>query len=274
MPKILTEEFKKEIRDFYLIYPMSYTYVAKKFHICKPTVAKILAGLPVYTRSVIFSPELQENYFNVIDSERKAYFLGLIVSDGNVFVHDGKRIHNQSKVSITLDSHDEYLLDIFKSELRSNRVITHDGRGCSEIMISSSTMVNDLSKYGIVPRKSFFTKLPDNIPDEFLGAFIRGVLEGDGNVTYKETKRRFVHVISFCGSHQLMCDIGDKLHELGIITHKRKVYDYKDRVLSEFKISRKDDIFSLYSWMYKDATVYMKRKKDKFDFIRRFYGFV
>jgi hypothetical protein len=69
-----------------------------------------------------------------------------------------------------------------------------------------------------------------------------------------------------------MSDIANTLTELGLLSFTPKVYDYKNRQLSELKIQRKDDIISVGDWMYENATVWMRRKREKFDYIKRFYG--
>jgi hypothetical protein len=40
---------------------------------------KILRDVPQYTKTQIFNPDIKEDYFENIDSQEKAYFLGLIM---------------------------------------------------------------------------------------------------------------------------------------------------------------------------------------------------
>ena len=83
--KIITEELKQEIIEFYKSRPMAMKTVCEKFNLSSPTVGKILKDIPKYSKASIFNPELDEGFFSVIDTEAKAYFLGLLISDGNVF---------------------------------------------------------------------------------------------------------------------------------------------------------------------------------------------
>ena len=41
-----------------------------------------MKDIPQYTKTQIFNPDIKEDYFENIDSQEKAYFLGLIISDG------------------------------------------------------------------------------------------------------------------------------------------------------------------------------------------------
>ena len=271
--KTITEELREEIIDYYLDYPKTISSVAEKFGLSNPTIIKILKDVPKHKKAVIKNPELREDYFGVIDEEKKAYFLGLIISDGNVFVDDKHpEQKRQASISITLDLADEYLLETFKNEVKTNTTIAKDGRGCGQIAVRSDKMAEDLGKHGVVARKSFSTRMPESIPTELLRHFVRGVFDGDGSMLAKKHGTRFIHSLSFCGTHKLMSDIAEKLTDLGLLSFTPKVYDYKNRLLSELKIQRKDDIVSVGNWMYEGATVYMTRKKDKFDSLKEFYG--
>ncbi len=51
-----------------------------------------------------------------------------------------------------------------------------------------------------------------------------------------------------------------------------QVYDYKDRQLSEIKIQNIDDMYTFGEWIYKDATIYLTRKKDMYDTFKTHYN--
>lgn len=51
-----------------------------------------------------------EDYFKNIDNEEKAYFLGLICSDGSITYNENKYRY---QISIKLHNKDEYILDEF-----------------------------------------------------------------------------------------------------------------------------------------------------------------
>lgn len=58
----------------------------KKFDLSLPTIIKILKDVPKYTKAQIHNPNMKEDYFSTIDTEEKAYFIGLLITDGNVFI--------------------------------------------------------------------------------------------------------------------------------------------------------------------------------------------
>ena len=125
--KIINEELKQNIINYYLSKPMTLLEVEKKFNLSHPTITTILKDIPKYPKAKIKNPALKERFFEKIDSEEKAYFLGLLISDGNVFKDNTGR---QASISITLDLKDEYMLLKFKEVLQANTSVGYDGRGC------------------------------------------------------------------------------------------------------------------------------------------------
>lgn len=268
--KIITEELKQEIIKYYLSQPMTMKQVEEKYELSHPTITKILKDVPKYTKAKLNSPNMKERFFQEINNEASAYFLGLLISDGNVFKDNTGR---QASISITLDLKDEYMLKKFKEVLQTNTSIVYDGRGCGQIAVRSNIMAEDLAKYGVVPRKSYSTYLPQ-ISKEMMPHLIRGIFDGDGSIIAKpnpnnDGHNRFLHSISFCGTHQLMEDISNCILEnLGI---KATVYDYKDRNLSELKIQSIHNIAKIGYWIYINATIFLNRKKDIFnDFLKHY----
>lgn len=267
MPKHITKEQKERIIDYYKMKPITISEVANHFKISDPSVIKILNEFRIkrYSKVQLFSPELIENYFESIDTEFKAYFLGLIITDGCIHNTKGK----QSLVSITLCTEDEYLLERFKQEIRSNKAITHDGRGCSEINILSNKMVGDLKKYGITTQKSLFTKFPDNVPADLYPHLIRGILDGDGSVSFysrKDRKRCHTKAVRFCqGNETFLKDLVYYL-EKNVSVKSVNLYKEKENLWS-IAYRKNDSMVKLIRYMYDDAHIYMKRKKHLCDLI-------
>lgn len=277
MSKKVTEELKQEIIKYYLIQPITIEAVAEKFSFSKPTISKILKDIPKWTKARINNPFLKESFFKNIDNEASAYFLGLIIADGNVFKKENDSQNTQASISITLNSKDEYILEKFKEVLQLTNTITHDGRGCSQIAVRSNIMAQDLKKYGVTPRKSFLTFLP-KVSIEVMPHLIRGVFDGDGSIMAKPSPKndghnRFLHSISFCGTHRLMEDISIYAFELLKLKKRPLVYDYKNRRLSEFKIQNAEDIKKFGDWIYENSTIYLKRKKDIYNTFLKHYNF-
>lgn len=271
--KIITSELKQEIIKYYLSQPMTMKQVEDKYELSHPTITKILKDVPRYSKAKLNNPDANERFFKNIDSEEKAYFLGLLISDGNVFKDSTGR---QASISITLDLNDEYILQKFKEVLNINTSISKDGRGCGQIAIRSNLMADDLKQYGVVPRKSYITYLP-KINDIYMSHLIRGILDGDGSILAKPSPKqdghnRYLHSISFCGSHQLMEDIAKYLYNNLQLKQPIQVYDYQDKNLSDIHIQNYEDMEKVGDWLYEDATIYLVRKNNIYNLFKEHYN--
>ena len=204
--------------------------------------------------------DFNENFFENIDSERKAYWLGFIYADGNV---TGNRLR------IEIMYQDKYLLEELNKDLESNNKIcncesTHKYNGYlinkNNVYIGycSDKLVSDLNKLGVVPNKTFKLNSLPPIENELIRHFIRGYFDGDGTVYIDKDGLKF----GFYGQHYLLNDIKNVLiKDIGLAN--RKIHDKE--TLSMVTFSRKQDIQNFYDYIYKDATIFLKRKKNKFN---------
>ena len=139
-------------------------------------------------------------------------------------------------------------------------------------------MAYDLEKMGIIPNKSFKTRFPFEIDPSLYRHVFRGIIDGDGSVqsgikyTPKDNKNRFYHSISCCGTHRLMSEMLKYIKENLDLRTNITVYDYKNKSLSEFKISLYEDVGIFGRWIYEDSRIFLKRKEEKFNDIVNYYG--
>lgn len=154
MPRHISEEKINNLLETYKANPMSIKEAAVCFGICEPVVSKILKkhGIKQWSRAKVFSPDLDEDYFSQIDNHEKAYFLGLITTDGCVFWKNKK----QAFLAVELQESDKYIIQHFLKCIHSNRKLIYNERtNTYATQIHSTIMVQDLSKYYIQPRSSF-----------------------------------------------------------------------------------------------------------------------
>lgn len=228
---------------------------------CEGTIHQILKKHNISKRSTGTRSAIKNHdYFENIDTEKKAYFLGLLMADGCVMESKKGKV-----VNFGLKESDKYLIDEFANEIGFNGKLHVESAeqktlrsgfastGFVSIRFVSEKMVNDLNKYGIVPRKTGKEYVPENISEEFLPHFIRGCFDGDGSAFVSQGYFR----ISYYGSHKICQDI------LDVMQFDNKVYDKTS--VSFFSIQRKEYIKQFYDFIYKNATIYMHRKKDLFE---------
>ena len=128
---------------------------------------------------------LNEHYFDCIDSEDKAYFLGLLLADGSVEWSNNR----QSSLRLELVETDKYILDLLSKHLNigaNMRYEKREGRknGTFTLFVRSNILCDALAKYGVVPNKTNTLKALPDIPSKYLPDMIRGLIDGDGSIYF------------------------------------------------------------------------------------------
>ena len=189
---------------------------------------------------------VNHHYFDIINTETKAYALGLISTDGCIDKYGWQ-------LKISINKQDADVLDIIQQDMQSECPIgkTKDGR--RSLAIYSIDITKGLNKYGIVNNKTFtcpFIELPTKI---LTLHYIRGAIDGDGSIGTKKRSVRFVTASEsfmfgfynwYLRTYGKRCYVGI---EPGInIPKYRFVFGSRDKQFIED--------------LYKNAHIYMKRK--------------
>lgn len=205
---------------------------------------------------------IQDNsYFEKIDTERKAYWLGFLYADGCV----SERSKNNKVITIQLHPNDRYILEELLKDIKSDRPIYVNKKGYISISIGSTKMANDLIKLGCIPRKSLVLKFPTEniVPKYLMNHFIRGYMDGDGCIsTYMKLRKNrkdpvFTCEIKFIGTYDMLYGIKEFFNsEKNVLINRHSP--------NSCQISFAGRKYrNVMDFLYKDATIYMKRKKDK-----------
>lgn len=128
-----------------------------------------------------------DDYFNDINSDIKAYLLGFLYADGYL-ASDGR-------IGIRLNLKDEEIILKIKSEIcpmnpveYTNNQNIKRGPQCS-IRFKSKKIYNRLLDLGFCIKKTKTeSKILQNIPLEYKLSFIRGFTDGDGHIQYNKAK--------------------------------------------------------------------------------------
>lgn len=208
----------------------------------------------------------KSNYFKVIDSEVKAYILGYLVADGSI--EESIRKNRPSKLvrlRFGCVSEDDEILRLIQREIAPNNNLRYyqpqgNRKQVTILQICDKELVEDLkSLYNIYPRKTYNADFEfPNIPKEFERDFIRGFIDGDGSIGDR-------HFSMICNSPKFAEQIKDKflevIPELKWVIYKenRKTTPYWSLHFSYSIKVRK----LLFDYLYKDATVFLTRKRNK-----------
>ena len=201
--------------------------------------------------------QLNENFFEKLDSLEKLYCLGWIYSDGHVFSYEEKK-HAGFKIKI--QKRDAYILEYFKNLIKSEVLVQPDytkGREYSKITFGSKIIYSDLLKYGLEHQKTFKLKYPlEHVWDH--RPFILGVFDGDGSISIK--KSTGMPKLTFSGTHLLMSQIKNILEgELGVKSVKIR----KNKNTYELAYGGPVSVYTIAKWLYSwNPPVYLKRKRD------------
>lgn len=200
-----------------------------------------------------------ENYFEFIDSHQKAYFLGLLFSDGYIC----STVYETSKqVGIALQLSDKYILEYFTNELNIlNSLKVY--KNSIKLVCTSEKMYNDLVKLGLKERKSNLDFTFPNIPEEFYESFILGYFDGDGCISIKQTGAIVVTIC--CNSEKFLKDMSNILNNcFNIETNIRMEQGVRKNPLYILNFKGRKNHLKLKEIFYRNCPVYLDRKYKKF----------
>lgn len=255
-----SDEDIERIVDLYVNQKMAINKIACIFNAGDKTIAKVLHAHKV-VRAVGKNHfyECNESFFEKIDNEAKAYWLGVMFADGNVS-------QNKSGTGqMFISSVDRDWIAKFKKDIQFTGNLlkeTHKyyHKDIWKLHITSDKLFQDLCIIGCVPCKSKIIQFP-NIKESLIHHFIRGYFDGDGFVSihkYLPNKSNTTLNSGFCSGSAVFLE---KLKQHipakhNVLKHYSSVYTVCYGV---------KDSYSLYNYMYSDATIFLNRKKEKFE---------
>lgn len=187
--------------------------ISKKLKVDRATVKRRLLSAGVQLRKKVAHPNLRHDFFEIIDSEEKAYWLGFLYADGYV---------NEKNGAIVMDlaQKDEDQIKRFCQALGANedkirhRIHKCGSKSCS-VKISSRQMCNDVVNLGCGQNKSLTVRFPMFIEKKLRLPFFSGYYDGDGYESSYEI---------CCGSKRFLEDIKNIFSIPFFIRKKRTVY--------------------------------------------------
>lgn len=200
---------------------------------------------------------INEHYFENIDTANKAYWLGLIMADGNIYHYK-----NSDKVQfeIKLQQKDKQLLIDFANDIEFPSEKIQDKESVRKGTVTYSSSLRTYNKdfceslivYGISDRKSGAECMPKQIPMEFRRDFIRGFWDGDGHISSNH-----VYVASL--SFDIISQLSRAFAKSSIVTYVTKESTSTGKDLFRIYISAKswNDFKNL---IYYDGCIGLKRK--------------
>ena len=263
--KKLSVEEIQDINNSYGIY--SPYELANKYNIHFTTIYNIWRENGIIDHSSVIAEEkFNCNYFGTIDSPDKAYYIGLLASDGCVY-HNEKYTDKSDNVILQLKDNDIDILKKFYDVVGKHEEPFHySNRPVAQCMFCSNTMSNDLKKYGIVQRKTYDYKMVD-LGKEYMGHYFRGYFDGDGTI-YEMSCRNTLsrYIIKIAGFEHNLILMRDYLKTVGIhsviyIDERKSKPNYPFGALA---IKQAQSIYNFIKYIYTDHNGFcLERKKNK-----------
>jgi len=205
-------------------------------------------------------------YFDEIDTEQKAYWLGFLYADGN--------ITDRGILQLGLGSKDLSHIEEFRLALHSQRKIhsyvkkdKYNSRTIFSIQHFSSHMAIALQRNGIVPRKTKIITMPQ-LDFILQPHFFRGYFDGDGSVfqTKSDVKKPYQKLtLNIIGNIHFVNQMQDMLIEhLGVNKTKLNIPKHSPE-MAYMIYSGTPQVKRIASWMYHDATIWLPRKRERFN---------
>ena len=174
----LTKQQTDEIKNKYLN-STPLIVLQQDYQISYDRLKNILKDCEKISAAKRLNPNLKENYFENIDSDEKAYWLGWIVSDGAITNQPQK---SKFSLEFTLKKEDEHILHLLEEDLGVENKVYPSQEKYIRFSLGSKKIIQDLEKLGISQNKSFTVKVPC-FDKKYNAAFIRGLFDGDGGFT-------------------------------------------------------------------------------------------
>ncbi|WP_461612898.1 LAGLIDADG family homing endonuclease [Clostridium sp. Marseille-QA1073] len=199
-----------------------------------------------------------------------AYVLGLIYSDGCLSFDEHS---NRYRITITMNEYDlmECLNKFICPTKKLYKYKHPKGREFSYSVITTNEFdINFLKELGLTERKSKSIMLPV-LPNNLMSHFVRGYFDGDGSVYVNKTKQiinqevkyyKYINCNFTTGSIKFAEQLRNVLFNNDI--ENTLVADSRRSDAFYVKIYKKESIKKFYNYIYKDASLYIKRKHLKF----------
>lgn len=198
---------------------------------------------------------LDTHYFDEINTSNKAYFLGLLLADGNVAT---PKPTWESSV-LTLNLKDRCLIEAFKKDMRSGHPIKTYKKDIWTFVIHSKRLGQSFAQHGLVPRKTLKIEFPTTVPERWYSHLIRGYFDGDGCVYTTVTREGWSRCrVEFAGTYAMMSSIrniiGTQAQALGNkIALRSNTY--------RLKYGKLTSVIKIRDYMYYEAKVFLPRKR-------------
>lgn len=214
-----------------------------------------------------------EHYFDTINTLDKAYWLGFIWADGYVCKRCRKGNNIEYSLKLSLSEIDSAHLEKFKSCLESNHnILFYNANNTTFPSNAKEVRLGICNKYfgrilyeqyNIVPFRTDFSKIIQQVPQQFYADLIRGVFDGDGSFSqYKYHNYNKLNV-TFGGTESVLRFI-EKQISPNVVHKLYRRHKGADGDWRSLRYTGVPQGMKILDYLYKNATIYLNRKYQKY----------
>lgn len=255
---IFTEKQIHDIKYDYIVNNLTTKEISVKHDVSLYTILRLLKKENVKIKTPTECHKkynIDNHYFDKIDTEDKAYYLGLLFSDGYNNTKNGT-------VSLTLQKKDIEILNRFNIMLCSNKPLRND-RDYLRLVIENKHMSSKLNLFGCVQAKTHVLKFP-KIKSKYLNHFIRGYFDGDGCITW--SKNKLIPQFSITGNQEFLVELQKKLIDKLKLKKTKFIKRHKERNdnITTLVYGSYGNCIKIYHYLYDNSNFFFERKRNKF----------
>lgn len=239
--------------------------ICKKFKVNHTTFPKYLKeylGIKIEKR---VKHTFNFNYFDSIDTEEKAYWLGFIYADGYISsspLKSGGKKSYTFELSLKLD--DQNHLRNLQKELNTKRPVLITNTRC-RLLVNSKHFWETLNNYGCTPKKSLTLNFPNiNIfkSKDLIRHFMRGYFDGDGCISYANKNHTILNMQLLGTKQFLQIFIQNLPEDLQDFTIRHNHNNIEESTYLINTSSSK--AYKFFKFLYENSKIYLERKYARF----------
>jgi len=228
---------------------------------------------------------INDHFFDVINTQEKAYILGFFMADACNYEDTGV-------VKIDLSECDKYMLDKmanimeYTGEIKQYNSDTkktflgYDGKifecqPMARFLFRSKHISQKLAEYGCIKHKSEKGEFIKEgiVPNELFNHYIRGLIDGNGGISYWEDNPNTHHLkfqINFSGTVDIVNNLAKYFSEkFNCCPAIRDRWPDRNNNNLQFNICGNIIVEKILDWLYDDATIYLTRKFEKYSTLKK-----
>lgn len=179
--------------------------LAELFSVTRPAIRRVLRPYGLVRPVSVYG--LDRSFFSQIHDERRAYWLGFLLADGNI----ARPPSGGSTLRVRLQERDlphlEKMASVFGyggPVVVSRRFDKYYGRTTAkaEISLCSNQICADLDRHGFTAMKrDGSVAVLDNTLEHLKPHLVRGLIDGDGSISFQRKSHKD-YSVSFCDTHE------------------------------------------------------------------------